>query len=136
KLTARIRSDESDVALRDIRGRFAGGEMSGDIDFAGASSSPEMKAKLTVRNWDFRKFWQGLELDDAFDGTAFFAADVKGRGESWHSIFAALDGAIDFAIRDGEVRKEVVDRVAPSLLGEAFPWLAKSDDTRLHCVVG
>ena len=136
KLTARLRSDHSEITLRDIRGRFAGGDMSGTVDFAGASSSPEMRAKLSVRNWDFHKFWKDLAVDDAFAGTAFFAADVKGRGESWHSIFAALEGAIDFAIRDGAVRKDVVDRVAPSLLGDAFPWLAKSDDTRLHCVIG
>jgi len=136
KLTARIRSDPSDVMIRDIRGRFAGGEMSGIIDFAGASKSPEMHAKLAVRDWNFRTFWQNLGLDDAFDGTAFFVADVKGRGESWHSIFSALEGAIDFAVRDGAVRKDVVDKVAPRLLDDAFPWVAKHDDTRLHCVVG
>ena len=136
KLTARLRSDDSEITLRDIRGRFAGGEMSGNVDFAGASSSPEMRAKLAVRNWDFQKFWKDLAVDDAFAGTAFFAADVKGRGESWHSIFAKLEGAIDFAIRDGAVRKDVVDRVAPRLLEDAFPWLVKRDDTRLHCVIG
>ncbi len=135
-LTARIRSDESNVELQDIRGRFAGGNMTGDIDFAGASSSPEMRAKLAIRNWGFRKFWQELGVDDPFDGTAFLAVDVKGRGKSWHSIFAALDGAIDFAIRDGSVRKDVVDRVAPRLLDDAFPWLGQNDDTRLHCVIG
>jgi len=136
KMTARVRSTRSDVSLRDIRGRFAGGEMRGDIDFAGASSAPEMQAKLAVRDASFAELWKGFGVDDAFDGTAFFAADVKGRGESWHSIFAALEGAIDFAVRDGEVRKEVVDRVAPRLLGDAFPWIAKRDDTRLQCVVG
>ena len=135
-LTARIRSDESNVELRDIRGRFAAGDMTGHVDFAGASSSPEMHAKLAIRNWDFRKFWQDFGVDDPFDGTAFLAIDVKGRGSSWHSIFAALDGAIDFAIRDGSVRKDVVDRVAPRLLEDAFPWLGRNDDTRLHCVIG
>ena len=135
-LTARFRSDESNVELRDIRGRFAGGNMTGDIDFAGTSSSPEMHAKLAVRNWSFRKFWQDLGVDDAFDGTAFLAIDVKGRGSSWHSIFAALNGAIDFAVRDGSVRKDVVDRVAPRLLDDAFPWLTQNDDTRLDCVIG
>jgi len=135
-LTARIRSQKSDVAIREIHGRFAGGKMSGEVDFAGASGPAEMHAKLTVRDADFRKFWKDLAVDDAFTGTAFFAADVKGRGDSWHSIFAALEGAIDFAVRDGSVHKDVVDRVAPRLLDDAFPWVAKHDDTRLHCVVG
>ena len=136
KLTARIRSDESSVTLRDIRGRFAGGEMSGNVEFAGASKSPEMRAKLKVRNWDFQKFWRDFGVDDAFSGTAFFAADVKGRGDSWHSIFAGLEGAIDFAVKDGAVRKDVVDRVNPRLLPDAFPWIAEKDDTKLHCVIG
>jgi len=142
-ITPTVMLDDASVTLKLENGRLsvspvtasvAGSELSADLTLNVSGSVPTLAAKANAPNLDIGALLNETGTTDLVEGTAKFAMQVEGSGQSVAAIMANLNGDTRLLMNEGRVRTQAFDTLVGGLsavMGTMFS--GKAEWTVLNC---
>lgn len=142
-ITPTVMLDDASVTLKLENGRLsvspvtasvAGSELSADLTLNASGSVPTLAAKANAPNLDIGALLNETGTTDLVEGTAKFAMQVEGSGQSVAAIMANLNGDTRLLMNEGRVRTQAFDTLVGGLsavMGTMFS--GKAEWTVLNC---
>lgn len=125
---------ESELSIDTLEAVYKGVKISGNIHI-NPGSPPEVTTKFLVQNFDLGSFLREILADDKVEAHIDIAADLKGRGDSAHTLAADLDGTIGFVMGQAYLSK-YLDLIAMDLSQKVIPfWGSHKKQGQVNCAV-
>jgi uncharacterized protein involved in outer membrane biogenesis len=126
--------EDTELGIDNLEAVYKGTKISGNIHIK-PGSPPEVATKFLVQNFDLGSFLREILADDKVEAHIDIAADLKGKGDSAHTLAADLDGTIGFVMGQGYLSK-YLDLIAMDLSKKVIPfWGSHKEQGHVNCAV-
>ncbi|MEQ8710516.1 MAG: AsmA family protein [Rhodospirillales bacterium] len=135
EVVVKLALDNGRLAIKPIAAGFGGAGISGDLLLDARQATPVLQTNLDMKGVNLGQAVKEATGTEHISGLLDISVSASGSGKSVAAIMASLNGRSLISMGEGRINNDYLPFLTSNVFSAAMPWVDKSDQLQVNCMI-
>ncbi|MRG73712.1 AsmA family protein [Alphaproteobacteria bacterium HT1-32] len=135
EVVVKLALDNGRLTIKPIAADFGGTGINGDLLLDARQATPALQTSFDMKGVNLGKAVKEATGTEHISGLLDISVSVSGSGKSVAAIMASLNGRSLISMGEGRINNDYLPFLTSNVFSAAMPWVDKSDQLQVNCLI-